>query len=179
MTVQTLTTDRLILRKPDARDTDAAVTFFQSERACYVGGPFSLGGAWRHFASEIGHWDIRGYGLWAVVRKSTPDATAIGLVGAWYPADWPEFEIGWLIFDAANQGQGFAFEAARAALGHAFTDLRQPTVVSYIDAENTASIALAERLGATLDATARQPKPEKPCLIYRHPVPATDVRTTA
>ncbi|MEP0990895.1 MAG: GNAT family N-acetyltransferase [Tateyamaria sp.] len=166
MTAPILTTDRLILRKPNAQDADAALAFFQSDRSRYVGGPHSLGAAWRSFAGEIGHWDIRGYGMWTVTLKDT--GRAIGLVGPWHPADWPEFEIGWLLFDDADQGHGFAAEAARAALDYAFVALNQPTVVSYIAPANSASIALAERLGATLDKDAAQPHPDKPCLVYRH-----------
>ncbi|MGH1463783.1 MAG: GNAT family N-acetyltransferase [Cognatishimia sp.] len=163
-----ITTDRLILRRPAARDTDTVVAFFQSPRAEHAGGPFTLGKAWRQFAAEVGHWDLLGYGMWAVTTKDSDQI--IGLVGPWCPADWPESEIGWLIFGDA-EGKGFAFEAAQAALRHAFQDLGWTTAVSYIAAENTRSIALAERLGATLDASAPQPKPDQPCLVYRHPNP--------
>jgi RimJ/RimL family protein N-acetyltransferase len=51
------------------------------------------------------------------------------------------------------------------------TEIGWQEVVSYIAPENHRSIALAERLGAALDKNAPQPKPEKPCLVYRHPKP--------
>ncbi|MEX0366522.1 MAG: GNAT family N-acetyltransferase [Ruegeria sp.] len=164
----TLETERLILRKPAGRDTDAMLQLFQSDRAVHIGGPYSLGRAWRHFASEIGHWDILGFGMWAVTTKD--DDQILGMVGPWCPADWPENEIGWLVLPEA-EGKGIAFEAAQATIRHAFEVLGWETAVSYIDADNARSIALAERLGATLDPDAPQPKIDTPCLVYRHPRP--------
>lgn len=161
-----LETERLILRKPCAADWPSVKEFFMSDRAQYVGGPYTLGKAWRQFAAEIGHWDMLGFGMFTVVEKS--GQAPIGLVGAWCPEDWPETEIGWFVF-AGAEGKGYAFEAAQAAVAHAWDDLGWDTIVSYIAPENTRSIALATRLGATLDPDAPQPKPDQPCLVYRHP----------
>lgn len=166
---EVLTTERLILRKPAAHDVDTVVTFFLSDRAAHVGGPYDQGKAWRQFAAEVGHWDLLGFGMWAVTTKESDQI--IGLVGPWCPIDWPETEIGWLMFEG-SEGKGYAFEAAQAAVSHAFTELGWDTAVSYIAEENTRSIALAERLGAVYDPNAPQPKPDQPCLIYRHPRPA-------
>lgn len=163
-----LETERLILRRPDGRDAGAAVAFFASDRAAHVGGPYPEGRGWRHFAAEIGHWDLLGYGMWAVTTKSSGET--VGLVGPWCPPDWPETEIGWLIFEGA-EGQGYAREAARAALGHAFTVLGWTTAVSYVAPDNHRSAALARRLGAVLDSRAPQPKPADPQHVYRHPRP--------
>lgn len=163
-----LTTPNLTLRMPDARDAPAAMEFFQSDRSSMVGGPLTKGKAWRHFAAEVGHWTIMGCGMWAVVDNASGQTA--GLIGPWCPADWPENEIGWVTF-AGFEGRGIALEAARAAIDDAFTRLSWDTAVSYIDPDNIRSIALAERLGATLDANAPQPKPDQPCLVYRHPHP--------
>lgn len=161
----TLETDRLILRRPNKGDQDICVDFFMSDRAAGVGGPFDLHGAWRHFAYELGHWEIYGFGMWAVTAKD--DDTILGLIGPWFPADWPEREIGWMVFGNA-EGKGIAFEAAQAAIKHARETLGWTNFVSYIDADITRSIALAERLGATLDTAAKGPDAH-PCLVYRHP----------
>ncbi|NNF23889.1 MAG: GNAT family N-acetyltransferase [Rhodobacteraceae bacterium] len=165
---ETLITPRLRLRRPAAQDVEAAVGFFMSPRATQVGGPHSLGRAWRSFAAEVGHWDILGFGMWAVTTHT--DDTALGLVGPWCPPDWPETEIGWLMFEG-SEGHGYAYEAARAALSHAFGTLGWTTAVSYIDEGNDRSLALAKRLGARLDPNAPQPKPDEPCLVFRHPAP--------
>lgn len=169
MTALTLTTERLTLRRPNPSDGPAVREFFVSPRAAGIGGPFDLGKSWRSFAAELGHWEIHGFGMWTVTR--TGDDQAVALVGPWCPADWPEREIGWMIFSPDLQGTGIAREAARAALDHAFHTLGWDTAVSYIDHDNPRSIALAERLGARLDPDAPTPHPDKPCLVYRHPKP--------
>ena len=159
-----LETERLILRRPEPRDQDPSVNFFMSERAVGVGGPYSLGQAWRHFAYELGHWEIYGYGMRAVTLKE--DESLCGLIGPWNPPDWPEREIGWFVFDNA-EGKGIAYEAAKAAIADAWARLNWTSMVSYIMPGITRSIALAERVGATLDETADYPG-EFPCLVYRH-----------
>ncbi|MGZ9808855.1 GNAT family N-acetyltransferase [Pseudoroseicyclus sp. H15] len=168
-TTERLDTPRLVLRRPGGQDWPAARDFFMSPRSAGVGGPVSLGAAWRALASEIGHWDMRGFGMWAVTRRGSDEA--IGLIGPWYPVDWPETEVGWMIWDEAAEGQGYAHEAAQAAIAHAWAVLGWETIVSYVDPDNTRSIALAERLGARHDPSATVPRPDKPCLVFRHPRP--------
>lgn len=163
----TLETERLVLRRPAPKDEGACVAFFMSERAVGVGGPFDLHGAWRHFAYELGHWEIYGFGMWAVTLKGNDDI--LGLIGPWFPADWPEREMAWMVFEEA-EGKSIAYEAAKAAIKHARTELRWGNFVSYISAGLSRSIALAERLGAQLDETAKGPDAH-PCLVYRHPMP--------
>lgn len=166
-----ITTQRLTLRKPVPEDWSAFRDFCLGARTDYIGGPFTLGSAWRHLAAMIGHWEMRGFGMMAVTE--TGQDRMIGMVGHYYPGDWPEREIGWLVFDR-YEGQGIAHEAARAVVDHAFGALGWDTAVSYIDAGNTRSIALAERLGATRDVQAEASDPrDKPCVIYRHPRPET------
>ena len=60
--------------------------------------------------------------------------------------DGPEVEIGWRLTTAAR-GKGFATEAARAIVHHAFTDLDLPAVVADIYRTNAASISVAQKLG--------------------------------
>jgi len=163
---QTLETKRLILRRPKAADMQPTVDFFMSDRAVGVGGPYTIGQAWRHFGYELGHWEIHGFGMWAVTLKG--DDTILGLVGPWFPADWPEREIGWMMFEQA-EGKGIAYEAAITAIDHARTELGWTNFVSYIDENITRSIALAKRLGARLDTTATCPESHK-SLVYRHPI---------
>ena len=163
-----LETERLILRKPNVSDVDAAVAFFTSERAAGVGGLLTKGQAWRALAGEIGHWDMRGYGMWTVTRKG--DDTALAMIGPWFPNDWPETEIGWMVWDPSVEGTGIATEAARAAIDDAFSRLGWDTAVSYVGVGNTRSARLAEKLGAVLDKDAKQPE-GKDVWVYRHPKP--------
>lgn len=166
----TLQTERLILRRPEPGDWGAFRAFMLSERSTALGSTQHIGRAWRAFAAELGHWEMRGYGMWAVTIRGDNDAVA--LVGPWTPDDWPETEIGWMVLDDTIEGTGVAYEAARAAITHAFDALNWQTAVSYIAPGNERSIKLAEKLGATLDIHAPVPDPDDPCLVYRHPDPA-------
>ena len=163
-----LTTDRLTLRGPAPDDFAAYAEFYGSERSAGMGGPLDRPTAWRAFAAELGHWMIHGYGLWRV--EVTATGQVIGQVGFWNPLGWSEVEIGWAMY-AGSEGKGYACEAAtaaRACVDHAFGPLGWDSVVSYIDPANARSIALAERLGASLDPQAPQPKPGAHTLVYRH-----------
>lgn len=169
-----LVTERLTLRAPAPQDADAFVAYYQTDRSRFTGGPMAPRMAWHFFGTEIGHWAIHGFGMFTVTR--TGDDTPLGIVGHWYPLGWPEREVGWVLFDGA-EGRGIAHEAARACIDHAYAALGWDSVVSYIDPANARSIALAERLGATLDENATPPvpirkDPEAPeSLVYRHPAP--------
>ncbi|QQA43435.1 GNAT family N-acetyltransferase [Pelagovum pacificum] len=163
-----LVTDRLTLRPPEARDWPAFFDYAMSPRAKYTGGEQWNGHVWRTFAAEIGHWQIRGYGMFIVTETGSDDA--IGLVGPWYPVGWPEREVGWMMFTDAHEGKGYAREAAQAALDHVFGSLGWDTAVSYIAPANVRSRALAERLGASIDPEAIGPG-MSPTLVYRHPRP--------
>jgi len=165
-----IATERLVLRRPLPRDWDAFRDFMMSERAAMFGSHRNLGKAFRSFAAELGHWDIFGFGMFAVTRKG--EDRAVALVGPWNPPDWPERELGWMVLDGAAEGQGIAREAAEGALRHIWSELGWDTVVSYIAEGNDRSVALAERLGARLDPQAVAPEaPGKTVLVYRHPRP--------
>jgi RimJ/RimL family protein N-acetyltransferase len=103
---------------------------------------------WRHLATILGHWALRGYGLWAVEEKATGEL--LGRIGPWRPEGWPDLEIGWLL-RRASWGRGFATEGARAALAYAFERLGVAHAVSLIRPENAPSIRVAERLGERLE----------------------------
>jgi len=171
--IPTLQTDRLILRAPQMGDVQPWIDFVNSRRAEFVGGPdLGVAKGWRGFAHVAGMWMLRGYGSFVFALKSDPD-TPLGMTGPWHPLDWPEPELGWTVWSDAAEGQGFAHEAATAARSFAYDTLGWPTAVSYIDSRNTRSIALAERLGCTLDPAAATPKgaPDEVILVYRHPSP--------
>lgn len=161
-----LTTERLRLRRPCVQDLPQSVAFFQSQRARYAGYAQTPDLAWRNFCLELGHWDIRGYGPFALTTQD--DDTCLGLVGPWFPEGRPEREIGWVLFPAA-EGRGLAFEAAQATRSYAYQVLGWDSAVSYINEANTRSIDLAERLGAVWDSGAETIAAD--CRVYRHPQP--------
>lgn len=143
----TLETERLILRPFCQADIDVYAEMCADRevmRFIGEGGILSREEAWRNMAMVVGHWQLRGYGLWAVELKETNQL--IGRVGSWNPEGWPGFEIGWLLH-RKHWGNGYATEAGRATMDHAFGELHQSEVISLIQPANTASIRVAERLG--------------------------------
>jgi RimJ/RimL family protein N-acetyltransferase len=102
--------------------------------------------AWRSIAAAIGHWTLRGFGVWAVERKS--DHTFIGHSGLFQPEGWPGMEVVWTL-NRPYWGQGYATEAAKASLGYGFQNFPVPKLISLIDPDNHASRRVAERLGET------------------------------
>ena len=164
LTIPTLDTQRLILRGPRESDFDAFAAFGASDRAHWIGGPFSRHRSWGGFLATYGHWALRGYGMWmAEDRASGRTAGRIGMI---FNDGWAEPELGWQIFDGF-EGKGLAQEAARAARDHAARHFGLDGVISYIRAENTRSLALAERLGATVEREGELIG--IPMLVYRHP----------
>ena len=164
-----IATKRLVLRRPAPEDWPAWHAFYISPRSNFVGGGSGpVQASFRGFASVLGHWQFRGWGMWILTRAG--EDRALGAVGPWYPVGWPEREIGWMIWDESLEGTGLAREAALAARDDAYTRLGWTTAVSYIDPDNARSRRLAERLGACIDPEAAHPGSE-PLLVYRHPMP--------
>ncbi len=75
-----------------------------------LGKLFTRADAWRSIAFFIGHWEMRGYGHWAVEEKAT--GRMIGRIGFLNPEGWPGFEIGWTLARHA-WGKGYATEGGR------------------------------------------------------------------
>lgn len=102
-------------------------------------------------AERIGLYMVKnGIGLWAVSVLGGADF--IGYVGLTRPPFETHFtpcvEIGWrLAFE--HWGQGYATEAARGAMAHAFGPLGLDEVVSMTVPANGRSLAVVHRLGMT------------------------------
>jgi RimJ/RimL family protein N-acetyltransferase len=163
-----ITTERLVLRGPEPGDFDPIAGFYaDAPRSTGFGGPLDRTEAWRWFASMIGHWALHGYGFW---MADTLDGQTIGMVGIWGPEGWPEPELGWAMFEN-GEGKSYAFEAAQAIRAHAYGVLGFTTLSSNILPGNHRSVALAKRLGASLERTYENVSHGTE-MVYRHPSPA-------
>ncbi|WBU65209.1 GNAT family N-acetyltransferase [Paracoccus aerodenitrificans] len=164
-----LETERLILRAPVASDWPHWRDFAMTDRARFVGGGSDKTALvlWRGFGHVIGHWVLRGYGMFVLTEKDSN--TPLGMAGMWFPEGWPEHEIGWTIWRPDAKGKGYASEAAIAARDFARKEHGWDDIVSYIVPKNDRSIALAKRLGAVQDPQATGPETEDPLLVFRHP----------
>jgi RimJ/RimL family protein N-acetyltransferase len=147
-----LETARLVLRPFQPEDLDAqARTMGDPEVVRHLGGtPFSREDSWRRLLCAPGLWTLLGFGYWAVVRRG--DGAYVGQLGfADFKRDMtPSIEglpeIGWILAPQMH-GQGFATEAAQAALAWADEVLGAPETVAIIDADNMPSIRVAEKCG--------------------------------
>lgn len=144
-----LATPRLRLRPFCDADLPGMVDLYASEAtARYLGGTCNDEDAWRRMAAFVGHVALRGYGVWAIEEPGSGEF--VGYAGPWYPHGWPEPEIAWAL-RARFHGRGYATEAAGRALEYAYAVLGWTTAVSVIANANRPSIAVALRLGATLE----------------------------
>jgi RimJ/RimL family protein N-acetyltransferase len=150
MTAVQLETDRLIMRMWRNEDFDAYANICADPEVMrYLGGkPLDRSEAWRHMAFLVGHWQLRGYGHWAVEEKAT--GALAGRLGFLNPEGWPAFEIGWTL-GRQFWGRGYAIEGARRALAYAFDKLDKSHVISLIHPQNKNSIKVAERLGEKVE----------------------------
>jgi RimJ/RimL family protein N-acetyltransferase len=158
-------TERLLLRQfegPDWKElhhyySDAEATAFTFRRA------LEEGDTWRTMCGMIGHWQVRGYGPYAVVEKSSK--RVMGTVGFWYPNDWPEPEIKWGLA-RRYWGQGYASEAARIVHATGREHMPEVSLISLIHDANAASIGVALAIGARRErSTDYEGEPHG---IYRH-----------
>lgn len=146
----TLETPRLRLREFRESDLDQyAVMCADPEVMRYLGTGATLtpDETWRAIAGMLGHWQLRGFGMWALESKETGEL--VGRAGFIYPAGWPGFELGWVL-GKPYWGRGYATEAAREALRWGYEVLKRDRVISLIRKANKPSIKVAERLGSKL-----------------------------
>lgn len=149
--VPTLSAKDVQLRAVRLADFEAYAEIACSERGAYIGGPMSREDAWYDFLSLSSGWMLHGHGGWAVEDPETGKLAGFVCLGL-EPGD-QEVELGFLIC-AWAEGKSMAFGAATEARAYAWDALKLKTLVSYIDARNVRSIALAERLQAFDDTPA-------------------------
>ena len=162
-----LTTARLRLRAFRESDFDAYAAIMadvEVTRFLGAGGPMSRADAWRQMARILGHWVLRGFGLWAVEEQAS--GRLLGRIGCHYPEGFPAFEIGYTLGRHA-WGKGYAREGAAAALRYARDVLHQREIVSVIRPDNLRSIRVAESLGAV--ASEAVEFFGAPSILYRYP----------
>lgn len=142
-----LETERLRLRAFRNEDLDAYAPMCADPevmRFLGTGVTMNRGEAWRSMAGFLGHWMLRGYGMWALEEKAT--GAFVGRAGFLDPEGWPGFELGWTL-GREHWGKGYATEAAKRALDYAFTEMGRDVVISLIRPDNVRSAQVARRLG--------------------------------
>jgi RimJ/RimL family protein N-acetyltransferase len=166
MTIPVLTTERLVLR--EWRQTDKV------PYAVLNGDPEVM----RHFPFVLTaqqsdemvdrmavKWETDGCGLWAVERRDS--GQFIGFTGLvvpnWQAAFTPCVEVGWRLM-RQHWGNGFAPEAALAALAFGFDHLELPgdEIVSFTTMQNVNSQRVMQKIGMSIDPSREFDHPMTP-----------------
>jgi RimJ/RimL family protein N-acetyltransferase len=163
-----------LLRHLRAEDADYFAGVHADEFVSrYTGGPVDREDSWRRAMTGAGFWSVLGIGLWATERLA--DRRVIGHVGFFdfqrdmQPSIAGEPEMGWILARDAH-GQGYAGEAAGAALAWFDATFENVSVPAIISIGNDSSMRLAERLGFE-----RRPDGEyrgEPIGVFRRPPPS-------
>lgn len=157
-------TDRLVLRPAVDADRDAIADLnARPEVGAWLGGVRTRAESDAFVDRVMAHQTEHGFGFWVVDRKA--DGRLIGMTGVWWVP--PEMnmpgvaEIGRRFLPEA-WGQGYATEAARAALAHGFAVLKLPEIIAFTARTNLASQAVMRRIGMS-------PAPDRDFLHPRLP----------
>ena len=141
-------TSRLFLRERTIADIEACLAMDRDpEVTKYVPGPWNDPKEHRHFLTgriqaEFGP----GLGYWSIFAKEQPDLFLGWVLLIPSDAIGPEIEIGWRLNRQAR-GNGFATEAARPIVVHAFKTVGVYRIIANIHPENTASMRVSEKIG--------------------------------
>jgi RimJ/RimL family protein N-acetyltransferase len=152
MDVPVIETERLTLRGHRLDDFEAlAAMWGDPVVARFIGGkPSTREESWARLLRYAGHWQLLGFGYWAVELKH--GARFIGDVGFanWQRDITPSLdgmpEGGWG-FSPEAHGRGVASEAVQAAVGWIDKNLSGQITTCIVGVENTASIRVAEKNG--------------------------------
>ncbi|MEM6482414.1 MAG: GNAT family N-acetyltransferase [Pseudomonadota bacterium] len=168
--VPVLETERLILRAPRMEDFNAMADMLLGPRGRFYGNCKTRDEVWGEFLQLTATWYLSGFGAWTAVDKETDEIVGFFQIGA-EPGDH-EPELGYVVSQKA-EGRGFAFEASEAVRNYALAEFELSSLVSYVDAANSRSIALSQRLGGTRDAKAEAlvAAEDDPCLVFRYAGP--------
>lgn len=147
-----LETARLILRPPVAEDLPWVLEHMNTASVMrHLAGVRSPEAVAQSLADDIVAFHNGGHQRWTVWLRD--GATRVGRVGLFHlrspaaPAALQgQREIGWT-FAEAHWGQGYASEAARAVIAHAFEVVRLPVLWSQTSDSNAASTRMMQRLG--------------------------------
>ncbi|MFL5886247.1 MAG: GNAT family N-acetyltransferase [Thermoleophilaceae bacterium] len=144
-------TERLVLRRWREDDADAWVGIWSDPTVFTVlwpGAVYSDELVLDRLKHHLDHWTTYGFGLFALEERASGEV--VGWTGPSHPDFAPELadeaELGWTL-RSAGRGRGLATEAATAALRASLDALGRGRIISLIDPDNHASMAVARRIG--------------------------------
>jgi ribosomal-protein-alanine N-acetyltransferase len=150
MTPTTIRTERLILRPWRDEDADAFAAMSADPAVMEFLMPLDRQASDAVAKRLRAHIETHGFGFWAVeVPGVAPFIGFTGLIHVGFEAHFaPAVEIGWRLA-RAHWGNGYATEAAKAALEHGFDPLGLDEIVALTVPANIRSRQVMQRLGMT------------------------------
>jgi RimJ/RimL family protein N-acetyltransferase len=145
-------TERLILRPHRADDLDAyAALWADPATVRFIGGrSLTRSEAWIRILRQIGHWQVLGFGFWALEDKATGalagEAGFHDLKRDIVPRLDGSLEAGWALVPGMH-GRGLGTEIVRALLAYADEKHPDARLTCMIEPANRPSMRLAERHG--------------------------------
>lgn len=117
----------------------------------YIGGkPLSAEDTWNRVLRYAGHWALLGFGIFAVIERSTNQYIGETGLADFHRGIGPNFdhsyEAAW-VFSPKAHGRGYAFEAAEAAHKWLAATKGPDRTVCLVHPKNTSSLRLASKLG--------------------------------
>jgi RimJ/RimL family protein N-acetyltransferase len=167
--ISEMLTDRLVLRQLRTTDLGALAEINGDPRVMeYFPGTLSREES-DAFAERVrNHWVKHGFGQWAVERRE--DGVFLGVTGLSRPRFEAHFtpcvEIGWRLA-APYWGNGYATEAATAAMRLGFERMGLEEIVSFTVPQNRRSRRVMEKLGMSHLSSEDF---DHPSLPERHPL---------
>ncbi len=153
-----LETERMRLRHATRDDLDAWHEISRDAERAWYGEPQSTVDETRaKLELRIAHQERHGFSLWPVELKETGEV--IGVAGLVHLQDGPEVEVGYRFLER-HWGNGYATEAARAAVAFGFEELRLDRIVAVTLPDNHASRRVLEKCGLAFVG---------PTFVYGHP----------
>jgi RimJ/RimL family protein N-acetyltransferase len=162
-------TPRLLLRLAERADAQALQDIHQDledvelKQVTLLEASGGIDLALRNIERMLRHWSRCGYGQWAVVEKATDEV--IGCVGFFHPEVWPGVDLNWII-QRTRRGNGFATEAAAAALEWAWQSTQINHVISLIGPSNARSARVATKVGESFERADVDPTNGEPVHVY-------------
>jgi RimJ/RimL family protein N-acetyltransferase len=152
-----LETDRLLLRDLHPDDVESEVALWSDPQVTRcLGGPRDEERVRAILQEELAQPPLGPLGQWPVVQKASGEFVGdCGLIAKEIEGR-EEVELVYILA-AGAWGKGYATEIGAALLRFAIEELHQKRLVSLIDAENTASKRVAEKLGMHLEALVMRP----------------------
>ncbi|MBT3399832.1 MAG: GNAT family N-acetyltransferase [Rhodospirillaceae bacterium] len=146
--MQPLTTDRLALRPFCIDDVEGAFGFFADPEVMHfsLNGPHPSRKQTEDFiAANINRQARLGFSIWAVIEQAGGDL--VGMSGlAEFGHGVPGIELAYRL-RRDRWGRGYATEAGRAAVAHAFGPLELDRLIAAVEPANTPSIHVLEKCG--------------------------------